>query len=157
MLLPICIRSTLLAKPPKGLHGIVRRQEEEQRTQKQTIDDAFGDLDSLMASAKKMVDLAGTLSEKLATDASADEVSQFRSAMMKLGVSISTGSGSLGSNDQSLSNALSTEITVFLDHIIAKGISPGLISVANLYCMFNRARASTGMNYLIYYEKIFLY
>ncbi|KNE64182.1 hypothetical protein AMAG_09225 [Allomyces macrogynus ATCC 38327] len=136
---------------PIGVGGLVKRQEQEQQLQQQTLDSAFADLDALMAKAHDMVTLSNAIAAKLrartATGTESDEalVAQFRSSMMALGATAALGAADLPSSRAATTDdrdrALAREVADFLHHVFAQGKGQGqIIAVSDLYCMFNRAR-----------------
>ncbi|KNE60796.1 hypothetical protein AMAG_06153 [Allomyces macrogynus ATCC 38327] len=136
---------------PIGVGGLVKRQEQEQQLQQQTLDSAFTDLEALMTKAHDMVTLSNAIAAKLrartATGTESDEslVAQFRSSMMALGATASLGAADLPSSRAATTDdrdrALAREMADFLHHVFAQGKGQGqIIAVSDLYCMFNRAR-----------------
>ncbi|KAJ1499980.1 Vacuolar protein-sorting-associated protein 36 [Coelomomyces lativittatus] len=114
-----------------GVHGIVQRQQLLNDSQQLNFETAFTDLKALMTKGKEMVELANTLKTKL-QDVPKDEVAQFRSTMLQLGLS---------TFDHTFESNLVEELTEFLKLVLP---NEGLLALGDVYCMFNRAKG-TGM------------
>ena len=104
------------------------------------MSNAFSDLKALMNSAQEMVNLATTISNKVAavkvSETESREIMEFRNSLMNLGINDPvTRKGT--KNDYFLK--LSTQIQEFLD-LYFKTKHPRIISTIDLYCLFNRAR-----------------
>lgn len=100
-----------------------------------TVQSAFKDLDALMEKAQEMVKLAEIVASKTALTEGSSEMSTFRSYLLDLGVSSTVTRETSG---DSYHKELAKELSDFLDKIIVS--HNGMISLTDLYCLYNRAR-----------------
>ncbi|CAH1766543.1 12717_t:CDS:2 [Entrophospora sp. SA101] len=109
--------------------------------QEETLNQAFKDLDGLMAKAAEMVTLAETISNRLnkesqdSEESSADETLNFRTYMLELGIPNPVTKDSAGSIYH---KELACQLAEFLENILEK--ENGMMSLIDIYCIFNRAR-----------------
>ncbi|KAJ3217173.1 Vacuolar protein-sorting-associated protein 36 [Dinochytrium kinnereticum] len=119
--------------------------DEEKKQTDATLNEAFRDLDSLMAKASQMVKLAESISSKMAPSASSsmdsqlggssDQVAAFRSYLVELGISSPVTKEAAG-------NLYVRELSRELAEFLSKILNPRrtMIPLVDLYCMMNRAR-----------------
>ncbi|CAG8600151.1 9918_t:CDS:10 [Dentiscutata erythropus] len=119
--------------------GIIRNAEQSQKEQKETLNQAFKDLDGLMAKTSEMVKLAESirnkLSKELDSETSTDETSDFRTYLIELGIPNPVTKDSAGSTYH---KELARQLAEFLDNLLEK--ENGMMSLTDIYCLFNRAR-----------------
>ncbi|CAG8503745.1 14921_t:CDS:10 [Funneliformis caledonium] len=123
-----------------GISGIMRNAEEHNKEQDEYLNQAFKDLESLKTITEKMVNLAQTIinglnKESAESEASADEVSTFRANLFKLGISNPVTKDEAGSIYH---KELARELAEFLENSLDK--DNGMMSLTDIYCIFNRAR-----------------
>ncbi|CAG8600169.1 9919_t:CDS:10 [Dentiscutata erythropus] len=118
--------------------GIIRNAEQSQKEQKETLNQAFKDLDGLMAKTSEMVKLAESirnkLSKELDSETSTDETSDFRTYLIELGIPNPVTKDSAGSTYH---KELARQLAEFLDNLLEK--ENGMMSLTDIYCLFNRA------------------
>ncbi|CAG8497742.1 1377_t:CDS:2 [Paraglomus brasilianum] len=123
-----------------GISGIMKNVAQNQEEQKETLDQAFKDLDALMAKASDMVKLAQSIKMKLNKDSSesevsADDDSTFSTYLLELGMSnpvTKKDSGSIYHQE------LARQLAEFLSALLHK--HKGMMVLTDVYCLFNRAR-----------------
>ncbi|KAJ3417113.1 Vacuolar protein-sorting-associated protein 36 [Chytridiales sp. JEL 0842] len=124
-----------------GISGIVRKVDESNKAKDDTINQAFKDLDALIANAAELVKLAESMSSKMTqsgfstTDDESPELATFRSYMVDLGISSPVTKESTGTL---FFNELSKELAAFLSKALDR--HGGMLPLTDLYCLFNRAR-----------------
>lgn len=124
----------------KGIVGIERHIEKKQRESDRQVSGAFKDLDALIDKAKEMVNVVNKFAAKIEEkkgNVSDDETAQFRSYMLSVGISNPVTRDSNVSNSE-YHRKLSRELADFLQVPLID--SGGMISVTDVYCMYNRAR-----------------
>ncbi|KAL7750991.1 Vacuolar protein-sorting-associated protein 36 [Sorochytrium milnesiophthora] len=154
-----------------GVAAIITRNEQQVKQNEATLQNAFQDLDALMAKAADMVKLAESISSKLKSNAAAstaassssqddistEETIQFRDFLVNLGIT-SGGVITKEGSGSSYHRELAKELVMFLDRLLefqqqqqsqnryrTQHSAGAIISLADLYCMFNRARGIGGL------------
>jgi len=123
-----------------GIGGIERNIYEKQKASDVSITDAFKDLDRLMITAKDMVSLSKSISEKIKEKQGAisdDETVQFKSYLLGLGVDDPVTRSSFNDSNEyyiTLSKEIIKIIRVSLEE------AGGTMTLAEVYCRVNRAR-----------------
>ncbi|KAI7879138.1 Vps36-domain-containing protein [Lichtheimia hyalospora FSU 10163] len=120
-----------------GISAIQGRIEKTTMEAQESMDEAFQDLDKLMAKATEMVSLAESISTKMNKESNnnGDDLSALRTTLLNLGISDPVTRGSAGSiYHQELARELADFLSKFLDR--QDTVKP----LTDLYCVFNRAR-----------------
>ncbi|KAJ8922496.1 hypothetical protein NQ315_007525 [Exocentrus adspersus] len=124
-----------------GIVGIERSLQEKQKATDESISVAFQDLSKLMAMAKDMVRLSGTISTKIKEkqgDITEDETVRFKSYLMSLGIDDPVTRDSYKSDNQYY-KSLAKQISEFLvSHVEEMG---GMMALTDVFCRVNRARS----------------
>ncbi|KAI9142982.1 EAP30/Vps36 family-domain-containing protein [Paraphysoderma sedebokerense] len=133
-----------------GISGIIKTRDETKRETEDTIDTAFQDLDALMEKAGEMVKLAESISAKLSTsnisstsggpdngEEETEETKEFKSYLLSLGIASPVTRSSAGNVYH---RELSKQLAEFLEKVLDR--HGGVMSLADIYCMFNRARGT---------------
>ena len=116
-----------------GVGGAVNRQLERAEETRRTMDEAFSDLESLMAKASDMVALAERLATS--TEKKSGTESELQRLVLSLGIkSPVTRAGSGAEFHRELGAQLARWIKPVLDS------SNGIVTLTDAYCLFNRAR-----------------
>ncbi|OUS46267.1 vacuolar sorting protein VPS36 [Ostreococcus tauri] len=116
-----------------GVGGAVNRQLERAAETQRTMDEAFSDLESLMAKASDMVALAERLATS--TEKKSGTESELQRLVLSLGIkSPVTRAGSGAEFHRELGAQLARWIKPVLDS------SNGIITLTDAFCLFNRAR-----------------
>ncbi len=136
-----------------GIAGLERRGQEERKNNEVVIGSAFEDLEALMASAKEIVALAESLG-KTSTNGSSEADALLRESAAALG--IITTKDMLGSGSESLYlSELSRNVAEYLTDD-ARGIlrrEGGIMSLVDLWAVFNRARGGVDLISPMEFEK----
>ncbi|CAG8432827.1 11507_t:CDS:10 [Diversispora eburnea] len=111
--------------------------EQSQKEQDETLNQAFKDLDGLMANVTEVVRLAESIKNKISKDPEflADETSDFRTYLVELGIQNPVTKDSAGSVYH---KELARQLAEFLEILLVK--ENGMIALTDIYCIFNRAR-----------------
>ncbi|KAI3651990.1 hypothetical protein MP228_003293 [Amoeboaphelidium protococcarum] len=124
-----------------GISGLLNNLEQKRSTDKATLNEAFQDLDSLMAKSKIVVQMVSSYAEKMQYQSSAgsnvnkrDEITDLKDAMKSLGISNIVTRDVTG--DLYISE-LSTQLRQFLEPILAR---LGAASMTDAFCLYNKAR-----------------
>ncbi|CDS03037.1 hypothetical protein LRAMOSA00439 [Lichtheimia ramosa] len=120
-----------------GISAIQDRIEKSTMVAQESMDEAFQDLDKLMAKATEMVSLAESISTKMNKESNnnGDELSALRTTLLNLGISDPVTRGTAGSiYHQELARELADFLSKFLDR------QDTMKPLTDLYCVFNRAR-----------------
>ncbi|KAJ8661018.1 hypothetical protein O0I10_003240 [Lichtheimia ornata] len=119
-----------------GISAIQGRIEKSTMEAQESMDEAFQDLDKLMAKATEMVSLAESISTKMNKESNNnDDLSALRTTLLNLGISDPVTRGSAGSiYHQELARELADFLSKFLDR------QDSMKPLTDLYCVFNRAR-----------------
>jgi ESCRT-II complex subunit VPS36 len=123
-----------------GIVGIERSMEEKKHATDKQMSQAFQDLDGLIEKAKDMVTLADRFASKLEEkqgSISEDETIAFKSYLLSIGIANPVtrethGSGGLYHRE------LAKQLAQFLQKPLEE--AGGIMSLADVYCRFNRAR-----------------
>ncbi|KAH8548261.1 EAP30/Vps36 family-domain-containing protein [Umbelopsis sp. PMI_123] len=123
-----------------GISAIQERIEKTRLDAAETLTDAFKDLDGLMAKAAEMVKLAESITTKInkepqGSGTSENDTLALNTYLMELGISNPVTRDSTGS---SYHQELARELAEFLVPILDR--QGGMKSLADVYCLFNRAR-----------------
>ncbi|KAI9282459.1 EAP30/Vps36 family-domain-containing protein [Umbelopsis sp. AD052] len=123
-----------------GISAIQERIEKTRLDAAETLTDAFKDLDGLMAKAAEMVKLAESITTKISKEPQGSGTSEndalaLNTYLMELGISNPVTRDSTGS---SYHQELARELADFLVPILER--QGGMKSLADVYCLFNRAR-----------------
>ncbi|KAI8910723.1 EAP30/Vps36 family-domain-containing protein [Powellomyces hirtus] len=127
-----------------GIASIMRSVEQSNQQMGSSVDEAFSDLNALMAKAADMVKLAESISSKIAQstalaadDDDSSEMAAFRSYLIDLGISNPVTKKSTG-------DLYTQELTRQLAEFLARALPRhgGMMALTDLYCLFNRARGS---------------
>lgn len=135
-----------------GIAGLEQRRLEVQKNNELVIGSAFEDLEALMASAKEIVALA----ESFATANGGNGSSEHHAVVNALGLVTTKDMLGGGSNSESLYiSELSRNLAEFLTDD-ARGVlrkAGGIISLVDLWAMFNRARGGVELVSPLDFEK----
>ncbi|KAJ2957697.1 hypothetical protein NQZ79_g6651 [Umbelopsis isabellina] len=121
-----------------GISAIQERIERTQLDAAETLTDAFKDLDGLMAKAAEMVRLAEAITTKINKEpqgSSETDTITLNTYLMELGIPNPVTKDSTGS---SYHQELARELSDFLVPVLER--QGGMKSLADVYCLFNRAR-----------------
>lgn len=153
--------STISRERPKvgGIAGLERRDQAMRKNNELVIGTAFEDLEALMASAKQIVALAETFARQVkgAGGSNASENALLAESVSQLGL-IATkdivGSSSSGGDSLYLSELARTLAEFLTDD--SRGVlkkAGGIISLVDLWAMFNRARGGVELVSPVDFEK----
>ncbi|ETO14507.1 hypothetical protein RFI_22867 [Reticulomyxa filosa] len=117
-----------------GIRGIMRETRERQEKTKQVVTEAFQDLEALMIKAKDMVALANRLA---ASQEAKDNQDEFDNMLQNLGIASPVTKEAAGSQYH---NLLARQLADFLVKPLER--SGGMMTLTDVYCLFNRARGS---------------
>lgn len=124
-----------------GISGIERRLAENHQKTHETITQAFDDMSKLMETAREMVAISKSISEKVRSrkgEISEDETIAFKSYLLSLGVSDPVTKSTFVGSDSEYFQSLAKEISdVLYQHIKENG---GMCALPEVYCRINRAR-----------------
>ncbi|KAI9209401.1 EAP30/Vps36 family-domain-containing protein [Polychytrium aggregatum] len=129
-----------------GITGIIKNVNESKQIVDDSMTEAFRDMTRLMEKAAAMVELTKAISERLSSSsgfiASDDNVDlvAFRSYLVDLGIQNPVTKDIVG---DSYIKELAFEIAGFLQKVLPK--YGGMLSLADLYCLYNRARGGTAL------------
>lgn len=123
-----------------GVAGIIQQQNEQARAEKATLESGFADLESLESKAGELVEMAGMLCQRLSPTNPSNSTLDLSSLLAKIGIDNPV------IRDPDLTNSsyiqkLSLELKDFLLKVIPS-VAPEtrIISLTDLFCLFNRAR-----------------
>ncbi|PAV67982.1 hypothetical protein WR25_23350 [Diploscapter pachys] len=124
-----------------GISGIEKRLAENHIKTHETITQAFDDMTRLMESARDMVKLSKTISEKVRTrkgEITDDETVAFKSYLLSLGVSDPVTKSAFVGSDSEYFMKLAEELT----NVLAEPLKEcgGMMALPEVYCRINRAR-----------------
>jgi len=123
-----------------GIVGIERSIQEKQKATDHSISTAFQDLSKLMTTAKDMVHLSKSISDKIREkqgEITEDETVRFKSYLLSLGIDDPVTRDSFR-NSSEFHKSLARQLSDFL-HIPIEEVG-GMMSLADVYCRVNRAR-----------------
>ncbi|CAG0915563.1 unnamed protein product [Notodromas monacha] len=129
-----------------GILGIERSIEARHAQTDKNISKAFQDLKVLMTMASEMVNLSKSISQKMRDRkgcVSEDETVEFKSALLRLGVSNSVISDAGAKTGSEYSRGLAKEMCVILTKPLED--SKGIMPLTDAYCVMNRARSLAGL------------
>jgi ESCRT-II complex subunit VPS36 len=124
-----------------GVAGLLKRVDTTQKDADTNLSIAFTDLDSLMNKASEMVNLATSISTKLAnkTETVDDSTERdFKNLLLELGISTAVTRETTG-------NLFHTELARQLSEFSSKLIDKrgtAILPLADIYCLYNRARGT---------------
>lgn len=124
-----------------GVAGLLRKVDVNQKDSDVNLSIAFSDLDSLMNKASEMVKLAESVSNKLASKIETvdDQLERdFRSLVMEMGVSSAVTKEMTGSL---FHIELARQLGDFCHRLLERRQTP-MVSLADVYCVYNRARGT---------------
>lgn len=127
-----------------GISGIMTRVAQEDKKTKDTMDEAFSDLQSLMHKAKELVGLASRFADNMKSASSADgsshsdkEEEEFGNMLVTMGLgSIVTKASAGALYHQELAKQLADFLTKPLSN------EHGMMLLTDAYCLYNRARGT---------------
>ncbi|KAJ8774340.1 hypothetical protein K2173_011589 [Erythroxylum novogranatense] len=130
-----------------GLTGILRKEQENWESTDKSLQDAFRDLNALMSKAKEMVMLADKMRQKLLSSSNAqssegndDETGsreEIQDMLLSVGIISPVTKESAGAlYHQQLARQLADFVRIPLER------AGGMISLIDIYCLFNRARGT---------------
>ncbi|OQR85612.1 vacuolar protein-sorting-associated protein [Achlya hypogyna] len=124
-----------------GIGGIIQRRQEEQKQTSELTTQSFSDLNALMDKAKDMVGLieryVATANSGAATDATADEATQMNALLLNMGIASPVTRENAG---DAFHQQLARQLAEFLHAPMAQ--HGGIMTLSDVYCLFNRARGS---------------
>ncbi|KAJ3125006.1 Vacuolar protein-sorting-associated protein 36 [Nowakowskiella sp. JEL0407] len=118
-----------------GIAGIMRNVEQTNKEMDKNLNEAFQDLDALMTKASEMVKLAESISAKVGNSGNSSEINHFKELLTDLGIASPVTRETAGSM---YIQVLSRQLAEILDKVLPK--SGGMMSLTDIYCVFNRAR-----------------
>ncbi|KAL8278678.1 hypothetical protein RQP46_008970 [Phenoliferia psychrophenolica] len=125
-----------------GIDAIMRGMDEEARSREGELDDAFKDLNALMAKAKEMITLARTMNERLSSQPSqlsGGETTLVRASLVNLGLPAEAVTPDMVRDEQQYHAELAKELKELLrrkDGVL----KDGLAGLDEVWCVWNRAR-----------------
>ncbi|KAH7035637.1 EAP30/Vps36 family-domain-containing protein [Microdochium trichocladiopsis] len=141
-----------------GIAGLEQMGLDKRKNTELTIGNAFEDIDALMASAQEVIALANSLGRQLNSDGSSPEVAMLAESVSQLGLvttkDIVGGGGGSGSESLYISE-LSRNLAEFLTDD-ARGVlkkAGGIVSLVDLWAIFNRARGGVELVSPVEFEK----
>jgi ESCRT-II complex subunit VPS36 len=132
-----------------GLGGLQRRQKQEETAGKALAGSAFRDLDSLMAKAREVVQLAervAQINEQASrsgdSGATEEERAQFNSLVRSVGIASPVTRDSMGGSGSGdlFYSELARQLAGFVRPFLKK--AGGMLALTDVYCLYNRARGS---------------
>lgn len=133
-----------------GITGLMKQVDLQQQTASETLSTAFDDLNSLMEKAAEMIKLAETIMNKVNrpnnTSAAEDtlnssEEKEFQRMIVEMGLTSAVTREMTGGKDRVFIEELARQLAEFCLQLFRRRHTP-LISVAELYCVYNRARGT---------------
>ncbi|CAD6188564.1 unnamed protein product [Caenorhabditis auriculariae] len=124
-----------------GIAGIERRLAENHQKTHETITQAFEDMSKLMETARDMVNLSKSISEKVRSrkgEITDDETIAFKSYLLSLGVADPVTKSAFVGSDTQYFQELAKEISKTLTGPITE--NGGMMALPEVYCRINRAR-----------------
>ncbi|KAK4704021.1 ESCRT-II complex subunit VPS36, partial [Phenoliferia sp. Uapishka_3] len=128
-----------------GIDAIMRGMDEEARGREGELDDAFKDLNALMAKAKEMITLAQSMNERISSQPSqaqklsGGETTLVRSSLVNLGLPAEAVTQDMVRDEQHYHAELAKELATILrrkDGVL----KDGLVGLDEVWCVWNRAR-----------------
>lgn len=141
-----------------GIAGLEQMGLDRRKNTELTIGNAFEDIEALMASAQEVIALANSLGRQLNNDSSSPEAAMLAESVSQLGLvttkDIVGGGGGSGSESLYISE-LSRNLAEFLTDDV-RGVlkkAGGIVSLVDLWAIFNRARGGVELVSPIEFEK----
>ncbi|KXJ95278.1 EAP30/Vps36 family-domain-containing protein [Microdochium bolleyi] len=141
-----------------GIAGLEQMGLDKRKNTELTIGNAFEDIDALMASAQEVIALANRLGRQLKGDGTSPEAAMLAESVSQLGLvttkDIVGGGGGSGSESLYISE-LSRNLAEFLTDD-ARGVlkkAGGIVSLVDLWAIFNRARGGVELVSPLEFEK----
>ena len=125
----------------RGIAGIERKLEKKRQEAGRDIDTAFKDLSALMEKAQGMVTLINSFASRMEQTKGSvveDETIKLKSALLSVGIANPVTKSSHGSITD-YHRELARELSRFLQQLLPA--ENGILTLADLYCRFNRARS----------------
>lgn len=133
------MRQTPIEELTVGVAGLMKRVDATQRTADADLSAAFDDLNTLMGKAQEMVNLAQAIATRLATSNGADpDERAFNKMLMEMGLSSVVTREMAGS---AYAEELARQLGDFVSKLLERRQVP-LLTLADVYCVYNRARGS---------------
>eukprot|EP00501_MAST-03F_sp_TOSAG23-6_P002387 GSMAST32.ASY1.ANO1.2493.1 assembled CDS len=127
-----------------GIGGLQFKQKQEEQKGKRLAGSAFQDLDSLMAKAREVVQVAERVaqlsSRENSDDVSAEEQAEFSSLVRSVGIASPVTRDSMGTGGDLFYSELARQLSGFIVKPIDS--AGGMLSLMDIYCMYNRARGT---------------
>ena len=117
-----------------GVAGAVNRQRVMAEATNKTLNEAFSDLEALMAKANELVKLAERLAES-SDGEGGDDVSDAQRLALRLGIKSPVTRAAMGDDYHA---ELGKQLGDWIKPVLAK--SKGIIGLTDAFCLFNRAR-----------------
>ena len=131
-----------------GIGGVIRGVDEESRKRGVVISQGFRDLDSLMGMARELVGIAGRFKEGMTGDGEGDkeegdgeERNAFVEMMNELGIESPVTKSMAGGNLRLYRLQLARQVGEFIIRPLEE--LGGVMTLTEVYCAYNRGRAST--------------
>lgn len=128
-----------------GIDAIMRGMDSEARSREGELDDAFKDLNALMAKAKEMISLARSMNERISSQPSqaeklsGGETTLVRSSLVNLGLPAEAVTADMLRDDREYHAELAKELATVL-HRKDGVLKNGLAGLDEVWCVWNRAR-----------------
>lgn len=133
------IRQAPIEELAIGVAGLMRRADATQRAAESDLSVAFDDMNALMGKAQEMVKLAQGIAARLTTSDTVDgEEREFNKMLMEMGLTSAVTREMAGS---AYAEELARQLGEFVGRLLDKRQAP-LITLADVYCVYNRARGS---------------
>jgi len=117
-----------------GISGIMKQAKLRSEKNKEVMNEAFQDLETLMINAKEMVQIANQIAQ---SQESKDDAEEYDNMLQNLGIASPVTKETAGSQYHSL---LARQLSDFLFQPLQK--NGGIMNLIDVYCLFNRARGS---------------
>lgn len=122
--------------PVVGVSGLLKQHDREKRDVGKVVSESFSDLEALMTHAKTVVDIMERYKARTGSEQQDDD--QFSTLLMSIGIKspVTKDGSSVGSYHASLARELA-------DFLLSRGIldkAGGMLTLPDIYCIFNRAR-----------------
>jgi len=141
-----------------GIAGLEQMGLDKRKNTEFTIGNAFEDIDALMASAKEVIALANSLGRQLNSDGSSPETAMLAESVSQLGLVTTkdiVGGGGGSASESLYISELSRNLAEFLTDD-ARGVlkkAGGIVSLVDLWAIFNRARGGVELVSPLEFEK----
>lgn len=135
----IATRPTPIGDLTAGVAGLMKRVDATQRTADADLSVAFDDLNTLMGKAQEMANLAQGIATRLMTSNGADpDEREFNKMLMDMGLTSVVTREMAGS---AYAEELARQLGDFVSKLLERRQTP-LLTLADVYCVYNRARGS---------------